>query len=190
MNFTLQLGLTTVVDVASQAPPGLRCFSVFGAFKADGTPFTEADCPGGTIVTGLSRPSAPVTVAPGAVGPDSVMVVHSTPVTDTQPAAPAAVNSYPIRVGGDVRAGRLLSHPNPTYPAEARNKGIEGAVVLSGKIATDGQLRSLKIIGSSNPLLETSVLETLQNWRYEATLLNLQPFEVPVTITLNFTLGR
>jgi len=30
---------------------GLRCFSVFGNSKADGSPFTAADCPGGTIST-------------------------------------------------------------------------------------------------------------------------------------------
>jgi beta-lactamase regulating signal transducer with metallopeptidase domain len=30
---------------------GLRCFSVFGNVKVDGTPFTAADCPGGTAIT-------------------------------------------------------------------------------------------------------------------------------------------
>jgi hypothetical protein len=30
---------------------GLRCFSVYGSVKADGSPFTAADCPGGTIIT-------------------------------------------------------------------------------------------------------------------------------------------
>lgn len=40
-----------------QQPPvdannsGLRCFSVFGNIKADGTPFTAADCPGGVAIT-------------------------------------------------------------------------------------------------------------------------------------------
>src|SRR5262249_14259599 len=29
----------------------LRCFSVFGNVKVDGTPFTPADCPGGTAIT-------------------------------------------------------------------------------------------------------------------------------------------
>jgi hypothetical protein len=30
---------------------GLRCFSVFGNVKADGSPFTSADCPGGVAAT-------------------------------------------------------------------------------------------------------------------------------------------
>jgi beta-lactamase regulating signal transducer with metallopeptidase domain len=35
---------------ATTTPPTLTCFSVFGNVKADGTPFTAADCPGGTLV--------------------------------------------------------------------------------------------------------------------------------------------
>jgi hypothetical protein len=36
---------------------GLRCFSVFGNTKADGSPFTAADCPGGTIITNSAAPT-------------------------------------------------------------------------------------------------------------------------------------
>ena len=83
-----------------------------------------------------------------------------------------------------------MYHPSPAYPSEARNKGIEGVVVLSGIIAKDGQQKSLKIISSSNPVLETSALETIQNWIYQPTLLNQAPVDVLTTISLNFTLNR
>jgi hypothetical protein len=55
-------GIYPVVDFAGNpvAPPrnpdgspytgGLRCYSVFGNVKADGSPFTTADCPGGTAI--------------------------------------------------------------------------------------------------------------------------------------------
>jgi hypothetical protein len=44
----------------------LRCFSVFGNIKLDGSPFTDADCPGGTAVTASTpwdtlRPAADTT---------------------------------------------------------------------------------------------------------------------------------
>jgi outer membrane biosynthesis protein TonB len=45
-------------------------------------------------------------------------------------------------------------------------------------------------MGSSNPLLETSVIETLESWTYKPALLNKEPVEVMTAITLNFTLGR
>jgi hypothetical protein len=38
----------------------LTCISVFGPIKADGTPFTPADCPDGTIITGTWDSRRPV----------------------------------------------------------------------------------------------------------------------------------
>ena len=47
---------TKVIGVVQTQPSGINasnrtCFSVFGNVKADGTPFTAADCPGGTALT-------------------------------------------------------------------------------------------------------------------------------------------
>ena len=180
--FTLKLApFFTVIDVATQAPPGLKCFSVFGAFKSDGTPFTDADCPGGTVFVAPQKP--PVAAGAESTSPEVVSV-------NSPPATAPAPGQRPIRVGGDVQAGTLLFHPGPAYPPEARNRGVEGAVILLAVIATDGQIRSLKIVSSSNPLLEPGIIETIQNWRYKPTLLNAEPIEVSTTITINFTLGR
>lgn len=185
LNLTLSIApISTVVDIATQPPPGLKCFSIFGAVRADGTPFTEADCPGGTLVIGATTPR-PLIASPAEPRPTVAVLSNAAPS-----AIPATGQRLPIRVGGNLQAGSLLSQPNPAYPSEARSKGIEGIVALSGVIAEDGHLRSLKIVGSSNPLLETSVLDTIQSWTYRPTLLNGAPVEVLTTITLNFTMGR
>jgi TonB family protein len=177
LNVTLALGLTTVVEISVQRPPGLKCFSIFGAVKADGTPFTEADCPGGTAYIAPPKPQVPT--APEPATPEVVSV--NSPL-----AAIPTPGQRPVRVGGVVQAGRLIFHPNPVYPAEARNRGIEGVVIVAAVIGVDGHFQTLKIVSSSNPLLETSVLETLQNWTYQPTLLNGSPIEVSTTVTLNF----
>jgi len=177
--FTLKLApFFSVIDIATQAPPGLKCFSVFGAFKSDGTPFTEADCPGGTV---FIAPPKPPGVEPA---PSEVVMVNSPPATTPAP------GQRPLRVGGSVQGGSLVSHPSPSYPQEARNKGVQGTVMVAGVIYEDGHMGSLQIVSSSNPLLETSVVETLQNWLYKPTLLNGTPVESTTVITLNFTLGR
>jgi TonB family protein len=180
--------MMTSVSITSQSPPGLKCFSIFGALKSDGTPFTEADCPGGTIVVrSPSKPTAPpATASNSTIG---VVMIDSPPVAEN-PSTSANGRPYPIRVGGDLQAANLLSHANPAYPSEARNKGIEGVVVVSGIVTVDGRLQSVKIMGSSNPLLETSVIETLESWTYKPALLNKEPVEVMTAITLNFTLSR
>jgi len=183
---TMSPALTTVTTISASLPPGLQCFSIFGGIQADGTPFTDADCPDGRLLIGAAPPSPPAAAIPGPVQTE----VRIGPA----PAAPAINPSngrpYPIRVGGDIQAGNLLFHPNPAYPSEARSKGIEGLVVLSAVISKDGSLQELKIISSSNPLLETTALETIQKWRYRPTLLNKEPIDIPTTISLIFTLFR
>src|SRR5205814_7674549 len=46
----------------------LRCFSVFRSVKVDGSPFTAADCPGGTTVTNGSSPWDAFRVTPDSTG--------------------------------------------------------------------------------------------------------------------------
>jgi TonB family protein len=155
--------LVTVVEIAPAAPLGIKC--------------SDADCPPGPPTTppSLDLPKPPT--------PELVSV-------NAPPATIPATRQDPIRVGGSIQTGRLQVHPVPAYPAEARSKGIEGVVTVVGLVGKDGQLRSLRIAGSTSPLLETSILDTLQNWRYVPTLINNEPTEVATVITLNFMLNR
>jgi TonB family protein len=171
--------MTTVIDISTQAPPGLKCATGFGVVNGEG--LAPLDCSG-----------MPVSIAPFAFlievpKPEIKPVVL---VDSSAAAIPAPGQRIPIRVGGNLQAGNLVVHPGPAYPSEARSKGVQGTVVVSGVVSKEGLLRSLMIVGSSNPLLETSILETLQNWRYKPTLLNGEPVEVPTTISMNFTFAR
>jgi TonB family protein len=164
LNFTLQIAPTSAsVEVAAVPPNGV---SVVGGLPARGA--TEVEAPTS----------------------DGVVVVGPPPSVPAPPLVPGTARPYPIRVGGNIQAGNLVFHPNPAYPSEARNRGVQGVVVLSGVIAEDGHFRSLKVISSSDPLLENSVTETVQQWMYKPTLLNGVPVETTTTITVNFSLGR
>jgi TonB family protein len=93
----------------------------------------------------------------------------------------------PLPVSGEVQAGKLIFHPAPAYPALARTARVGGAVTLQSIIGTDGKIKDLKVISSSNPLLLPGVIETVKTWEYKPTLLNAVPVEVITTITINFT---
>lgn len=54
-------------------------------------------------------------------------------------------------------AGNIAFPPAP-YPEEARKKGIEGNVVVTGDIAADGKVSNLKILASSSPVLDAAAL--------------------------------
>ena len=95
----------------------------------------------------------------------------------------------PTRVSGGVMAGQIVSKVNPVYPPEAREKGIEGAVVLHAIIGADGTVQQLAVISGPEEL-QGSAMEAVKQWVYKPFLLNGQPQEVETTITVNYYLGN
>ncbi len=93
-----------------------------------------------------------------------------------------------IRVGGQVQQARLVNQPKPIYPALARQARIQGTVRLQAIIAKDGSVVELQVL-SGHPLLVQAALDAVRQWKYQPTLLNLEPVEVVTTIDVNFVLG-
>jgi len=95
----------------------------------------------------------------------------------------------PVRIANGVMAGQIVTRVNPVYPQEAKDQGIQGAVVLHAIIATDGTVQELTVI-SGPPELQKSAIEAVKQWVYKPYLLNGDPKEVETTITVNFSLGN
>jgi TonB family protein len=165
---------------------------MFGGVKADGTPFTAADCPGGTPgYSSLQRSSTgqlAITPLP-AIGAAKATGPVATGLT-SQPQTSSGGGQDGIRAGGTILRGTPVLHPAPLYPQAARDKGIEGVVVLLGVIEVDGTLRSLKVISTSDSLLNDSALDAVRQWVYTPTQLNGMPVESMTSITVNFSISR
>ena len=93
-----------------------------------------------------------------------------------------------IRVGSGVMAGRLISSIPPEYPHEARDKGIQGTVLLQVILAKDGTVKELRAL-EGPPELIPAALDAVKQWRYRATLLNGEPVEVESEVSVLFSLG-
>lgn len=105
--------------------------------------------------------------------------------------APPARTGPPrrIRVGGAVQATRLVHHVKPEYPESARQRGVEGTVLILGVISKEGALLDVKPMNTLvDPELTQAALDAVRQWRYEPTLLNGQPVEVETSFTVNFKL--
>ena len=94
-----------------------------------------------------------------------------------------------IRVGGNVQQAKLLVQTHPVYPAEAKAKGIQGAVMLEATIGKDGKVENLQVL-SGEPVLAAAALDAVRSWQYSTTLLNGNPVEVVTNIAVNFTLSQ
>ena len=104
--------------------------------------------------------------------------------------APATHATRPmrIRIGGNVNPPPLVSAPPPIYPPQARASGVEGNVLLRAVIGTDGSVIQLSVI-SGDSLLAQAAIDAVKQWKYQPMLLDDQPVEVDMTITVPFKLG-
>ncbi len=108
-------------------------------------------------------------------------------VTPTQSAA-TAPQASPVQIASGIMAGQVLNRVNPIYPQEAKDAGIEGSVLLSATIGSDGTLQALKLI-SGPPELAKAAWTAVSQWTYRPYVLNGEPVPVETTITVNFQLN-
>ncbi len=93
-----------------------------------------------------------------------------------------------VRISQGVTRGLLIHKEEPVYPALARAARVQGDVVLSAVIDTNGQIQNLQLV-SGHPMLVPAALAAVKQWRYKPYLLNGQPVEVETTITVIFSLS-
>ena len=105
-------------------------------------------------------------------------------------AVPKFVPAVPqrIRISAGVTKGLLIHRVEPTYPTLAKSARVQGDVVLSAVIDSNGQIQNLQLV-SGHPMLVPAALSAVKQWRYKPYLLNGQPVEVETTITVIFTLS-
>ena len=99
---------------------------------------------------------------------------------------PAAAQQV-VRVGGNVKAPRPVKHVDAVYPEEAKAAGVSGVVIIEALVGTNGSVAEAHILRSV-PMLDQSALDAVLQWEYEPTLLNGEPVEVLMTVTVNFAL--
>jgi protein TonB len=86
-----------------------------------------------------------------------------------------------------MRPPRKIVDVQPVYPEEAQAAGVQGVVILQLTLGRDGTVLAAEVVRSI-PLLDPAALEAVRQWRFEPVLLNGEPREAQLTVTVNFTL--
>jgi TonB family protein len=146
---------------------------------------------------GAPAEAGPSTAGPGAAGAPSGLPVLSgrglprpgpAPAPTTAPTTTRGGGATKrVTVGGIIRAPLRLVNVNPVYPDAAKAAGIEGIVVLDVVIGENGSVIEARVIRSI-PELDQAAIDAVLQWQYEPTLLNGEPVEVEMNVTINFTL--
>jgi protein TonB len=111
----------------------------------------------------------------------------------TAPVPQAVANPTPIfplvavPVSQGVTGGRLTHKVDPTYPVEARNQHIEGAVKLDALVGEDGNVHEVTVT-SGAPLLAKAAALAVKQWHYQPFQLNGRPVSMHNQITIQFKL--
>lgn len=86
------------------------------------------------------------------------------------------------------RKARLIHHTEAEYSADAREKKIEGNVVLGFTIDHDGLPQNIQIKKSLYPSLDQKAIEAVRTWRFEPAMKGGQPVSMWVQAEINFRL--
>jgi protein TonB len=106
---------------------------------------------------------------------------------DAQTTATSGAGARRVKVGGAVRPPRKVVDARPEYPQNARDAKIQGVVILEIVIGENGAVIDTKILRSI-PELDQPAIDAVRQWIFEPTLLNGEPVEVEMTVTINFSL--
>lgn len=79
---------------------------------------------------------------------------------------------------GKLSAPRLIFSPDPQYTAEARRAHVEGSIVLTLMVGTDGRPHDIKVIRPLGHGLDEETIKTVRTWRFEPARRNGKP--VPI----------
>jgi TonB family protein len=83
--------------------------------------------------------------------------------------------------------GGLISHGEPFYPAEARNRRLEGGVEVHATVGRTGHVIGVRPV-SGPSLLASAAMTAIREWQYEPTFIDGDPVETQAEITMVFRL--
>ena len=70
-----------------------------------------------------------------------------------------------------------------------RDAGIEGVVPMEAAIGRDGTVVSVRVVSAQvHPELAIAAVDAVRQWRFDSTLLNGEPVEVVMTVSVRFSL--
>jgi TonB family protein len=84
----------------------------------------------------------------------------------------------------------VIRKAEPEYSEEARDAKVEGTVILSAEVGTDGVPSDIKLVRALGKGLDQKAIECLESWRFKPAAFYGEPVPVRVTVEMAFRLPR
>ena len=89
---------------------------------------------------------------------------------------------------GDLTPPRVIEKAVLAYTEAAREKRIQGVVIVRTVIAEDGSVEEVEVLKGLPEGLTESAVEAVKQWRFEPATLDGEPVSVYYNLTINFRL--
>jgi protein TonB len=99
-----------------------------------------------------------------------------------------AMPTGPVRVGGNVKAPRVVHRTDPEYTEVARKGRVKGVVVVEAIIDRQGNVDQVKVIKGLPLGLSEAAAEAVRKWKFKPGTMGGQPVDVIFNLTVTFTL--
>jgi len=80
-----------------------------------------------------------------------------------------------------------ITKVSPSYPDDARKKGVDGTVMVQALVGTDGLVKDVKVV-KSIPLLDEAAMACVRQWRFKPSMSHGNPVAVWVGVPIKFSL--
>ena len=101
--------------------------------------------------------------------------------------SPTTPEAALVRVASDVKEPTLTARIAAAYPAEARQSGVEGEVIIDAVVDATGKPTTLRVV-SGPTLLRAAALESVRKWQYRPGYLGDHPAPMEMRIAVQFRL--
>ena len=95
----------------------------------------------------------------------------------------------PVRVTNDTPPPRKIYNVDAVYPADARDKKIEGDVVVEVIVDTEGKVAGAQIKKSVTPALDKAALTAARQWKFEPLVVDGKPRNALMQVTVSFRIN-
>jgi TonB family protein len=93
-----------------------------------------------------------------------------------------------VKMGPGVTAPKVLQKTDPAYTKDASDAKIQGTVLLSMVVGSDGVARDITVKKSLDPGLDEKAIAAVQNWKFQPGTKDGKAVSVMATIEVNFRL--
>ncbi len=104
------------------------------------------------------------------------------------PGSGGGTGGGPYRPGSSIEPPRLLREVKPDYTEEARQRGLEGDVVLEIVVRRDGTVGDVRVLHGMGGGLDQRAIQAVRQWRFAPARRLGAPVDVIVEVAMEFKL--